>query len=150
MNDTPLMCPSSPWDTPDGKVFGIVAGTVEKPEVHYLKETLDATPELVAKLNGEDPGEVLRVAAPCAKTACKHHDGEAHQCTLVSRIVSTVPIMFVGRAPCAIRSTCLWWAQEGAEACKRCPKVVTHPRVIADTDLALAAAPPKQVTDLSA
>ncbi|MDK2123983.1 nitrogen fixation protein [Parachitinimonas caeni] len=147
MSDKPLMCPSSPWETPNAKVFGVVAGTVETPEVHYLKETLDATPELAAKLNGENPGEVFRVAAPCGKSSCQHHDGTAHKCTLVSRIVGTVPIMFVGRAPCAIRSTCLWWAQEGAEACKRCPKVITNPRVITERELAMAAQPPEAPHD---
>ena len=72
-----------------------------------------------------DPTEVFRFAAPCAKTGCQHFNGEQARCQLAEKVVKLVPIAVNKLAPCAIRSTCRWWQQEGVAGCQRCPQVVT-------------------------
>ncbi|MFC4160507.1 hypothetical protein [Chitinimonas lacunae] len=124
MSTQGAMCPSAPWQSEGAQIIGIVGGSADAPEVTYLKEAVSPTAELVERLGDVAPEEVFRVAAPCAKSSCMHHDG--HHCSLVTRIVEAVPVVFDRLAPCAIRATCVWWAQEGREACKRCPQVVTH------------------------
>lgn len=133
------LCPSAPWNSEGAQIIGVVGGTVEAPEVTYLKEAMAPTAELAERLGGLEPEEVFRVAAPCAKSACSHHDG--HNCSLVNRIVDAVPVVFDRLAPCTIRSSCVWWEQQGREACKRCPQVVTRHHKIGEA-LATAAQPP--------
>src|SRR5262252_1330711 len=84
------------------------------------------------------PTEVLRLAAPCAGSACQHFDGA--NCQLATRTVQLLPILVTGLPACVIRATCRWWLQEGREACLRCPQVVT--RMYEPTDEQLRAAEP--------
>ena len=71
------------------------------------------------------PTEVLRFSAPCAEGACSHFDDGS--CLLASRIATRLPEGTHSLQPCAIRSTCRWFHQERAAACRRCPQVVTEP-----------------------
>ncbi|MEQ8959980.1 MAG: nitrogen fixation protein, partial [Coleofasciculus sp. C2-GNP5-27] len=75
------LCPSAPPDTKDSVVFGIVGGTVDSPQVAYLREPQPITDELLALSEPVDPTEVYRIAAPCWERGCQHFDG--HQCHLI-------------------------------------------------------------------
>jgi hypothetical protein len=119
------LCPSANHKEPDAVLFAVVAGTAEQPEVAYLDETQAITDELLAMAAPVDPTEVFRFAAPCAKTGCQHFNGEQATCQLAAKVVKLVPIAVNKLAPCAIRSTCRWWQQEGVAGCQRCPQVVT-------------------------
>ena len=83
--------------------------------------------ELTAPL---DPAEVFRIAGPCAmSTACAHFDDSRSKCRLAIRTVRMAPVVVSKPPRCAIRSTCMWWHQEGVSACLRCPQVVTNDAV---------------------
>ncbi len=129
MSTEGLLCPSAPWDAEGGKVFGVVGGTVEAPKVMFLKQLLPPSQELQDKLGGVNPEEVYRVAAPCTGSGCAHHDGASQRCGLVGKIVKDVDQAYQEYATCGIRASCVWWAQEGAKACVRCPQIATRNQV---------------------
>ena len=120
-----VLCPSANHKEPDAVLFAVVGGTAERPEVAYLDETQAITDEILAMAGSVDPTEVFRFAAPCAKTGCQHFNGEHARCQLAAKVVQLVPIAVNKLAPCAIRSACRWWQQEGVAGCQRCPQVVT-------------------------
>ncbi len=134
------MCPSAPWDSEGAQVFGVVGGDVKRPKVMFLKNLIAPSKELEAKLGDVSPAEVFRVAAPCAGQGCAHHNTESKRCTLVERIVVGVDAVVDHYAVCRIRSTCLWWEQEGVKACVRCPQIATR-NIVTGEKLHKAAAP---------
>ena len=118
------LCPSAPSDSEEGRIFGIVGGTINEPKISYLKES-QLSQTLISKVGGRvEPGEVLRIASPCEEKGCQHFDGQ--NCQLVKRVVEDLPVVTENIPPCAIRRHCKWWNQEGISACLRCPQVVTH------------------------
>lgn len=73
------------------------------------------------------PEARLRFAGPCVESACRQWAED--RCSLGDAVAGP------GRAeravddtlappPCAIRPTCRWWAQGGADACRICPHIV--------------------------
>lgn len=105
-------------------VFGVVGGTVEAPEVAYLRQPQPMTDELRTLAHPVKPTEVYRIASPCIGGACQHFDGA--DCRLAKRIVKWLPITVTDLPPCQVRPSCRWWQQEGKSACLRCPQVVTE------------------------
>jgi hypothetical protein len=105
------------------RVLGVVGGTAEAPDVAYLNETLPVTPELLAAAAPVEPTEVLRFAAFCEQSACRHF--RENRCSLATRIVQILPAVAEALPPCTIRPTCRWFGQEGKAACLRCPQIVT-------------------------
>lgn len=119
-------CPSAPTHSPGAVVFALVAGAADAPRAAYLDTAQALDPAWLAMAAPLAPGEVLRIAAPCARTGCGHFDGGADRCRLVDDVVQQLPVV-VHRLPrCAIRTHCVWWRHEGAQACQRCPQVVTE------------------------
>lgn len=117
-------CPSAQADWPEAKVFGVVLGTSEVPRVAYLIAPEPVTHrhhELTAPLV---PAEVLRIAAPCVGDRCLHHDHG--RCQLAARTTVHLQPVTQRLPPCAIRSSCRWWREQGKAACFRCPQVVTN------------------------
>src|SRR3712207_5760100 len=79
------LCPSHTHPKAgESVVFGVVGGTVEAPRLAYLKELKPVTDELLAQCSPVTPTEVLRFAAPCAGSGCRHFDGT--DCRLAKRI----------------------------------------------------------------
>ena len=134
------MCPSSPWKTEGARVFGVVGGDAREPRVFFLKQLLTPSKELEDKLNGAAPEEVFRVAAPCAGAGCGHHNTQTKGCNLVEKIVVGVDPVVDAYAVCLIRSTCVWWEQEGVKACVRCPQIATRNKLQSE-QVALASDP---------
>lgn len=122
----PPMCPSAPHDEPGAHVFAVVGGTLEEPSVAYLDKPLPMTQELIDMAAPVDPAEVFRISAPCAGSKCSHFNTTQHSCRLATRTVALAQVVVTKPPRCAIRTTCVWWAQEGVSACLRCPQVVTH------------------------
>ncbi len=120
------MCPSAPHDEPGAHVFAVVGGTLAEPSVAYLDKPLPMTQELVDMAAPVDPAEVFRISAPCAGERCGHFNSAEHSCRLATRTVALASVVVTKPPRCAIRSSCVWWAQEGVSACLRCPQVVTH------------------------
>lgn len=135
------MCPSAPWNSAGGKIFGVVGGEAKAPRVLFLKQLMTPSKELESRLGGVAPGEVFRVAAPCAASACSHHDKESKRCTLVERIVEKVEPAYADYTVCNIRAECVWWEQEGSKACVRCPQIATR-NFYASKEVAQASAAP--------
>jgi hypothetical protein len=125
VTDITLFCPSAQPEMASSVVLGVVGGTADEPCVAYLDEPCPVTDELLALSNPVKPTEIFRFAAPCAGSTCQHFDGS--KCRLAMRIVQLLPIVVEKLPPCRLRSKCRWWHQEGKEACKRCPQVVTEP-----------------------
>ena len=132
-----LLCPSVTTIGPESRVFGVLTRSVtEELQVAYLSETLPATAELLAVAAPAEPTEVFRAAAPCAQGACQHFDGA--RCRLAAKITAMLDPVVSGLPHCAIRRTCLWFRQEGREACLRCPQVATEQRNSSELQRAVA------------
>lgn len=135
-----LSCPSAQPDMENARVFGVIAGTAEQPQIAYLKAEAVVTRAMLDKLGGVPPTQVFRFAARCEEARCVHFDGT--RCQLARRIVAKLDPVVDVLPSCLIRPTCRWYAEEGAAACHRCPQVVTMiPR--ADNPLNAAALPPE-------
>ena len=134
------LCPSAQPDMVGSKVFGVVGGTAEAPEVAYLAEPQPVTDELLALARPVTPTEVFRIAAPCSGGGCKHFSAEQSKCNLVEKTVRWASGGVEKLPACSIRPDCKWWQQEGRAACMRCPQVVTD-RFQAPAAIAKAADP---------
>jgi hypothetical protein len=120
-----IQCPSAMENNDSPLVFGVVSGTVARPQVAYLTEPQPLTPELERLCAPATPAEVLRIATPCVGYRCKHF--ESDNCTLAQRVVQILePVVDIAPA-CKLRPDCRWWVQEGKAACLRCPQVVRTP-----------------------
>jgi len=120
----PKMCPSAQPDMANATVLGVVEGDMAAPRLSYVVEPLAVTAELLAQTGDVRPTQVFRFAATCEEKACRHFDGQ--DCKLATRIVALLEPVVAALPPCRIRPTCRWHAQEGREACLRCPQVVTE------------------------
>lgn len=118
-----LSCPSGSAEHPHARVFGIVGGRPEAPQVAYLERPLRLSDELRARLDGVSPAEVFRVVSPCAEHGCQHFAGG--RCGIASRVATLDSVERATLPACAIRATCRWFAEHGAAVCRRCPQVVT-------------------------
>jgi hypothetical protein len=142
-----LLCPSAPHDMEGARVFAVVGGTVQSPEVSYLDEPVPVTQEIIDMAGPVSPDEVFRIAGSCGKGACAHYAMDSDQCTLAQRTVAMAPAAVHLLPRCAIRLDCVWWSQEGASACRRCPQVTT--RDYAADDLTRVMAQPPQGLSVS-
>lgn len=118
------LCPSAQPDMAGCVAFGVVGGTAEEPRVSYLRQPLPVVPELLALAEPVEATEVFRFAAPCAEDACQHYANE--QCTLGAKIAQLVDGVSFGLPACRIRPRCRWWREQGGDACRRCPMIVTR------------------------
>jgi hypothetical protein len=118
-------CPSAQTDMPEARVFGIVRGSVDQPEVSYLKSEAHVSIKEVEKL-GVNPNLVVRIAAHCDGARCGNYDGG--KCGLGNRIVVELTPVVDVPPPCQIRPDCRWFAENSYAACLRCPQVVTLTR----------------------
>jgi len=111
--------------------------------VAYLTKTVPVPEDVAALTAPVAPNAVLRTAAPCAGSGCRHFSG--HSCTLIERIAVALDPVVDHPPACAIRGTCRWWAEQGRVACVRCPQIVTD-REAPSEAYALAMAPPERMT----
>jgi hypothetical protein len=133
-----LSCPSAQPDMPGAHVIGVISGTAEEPRIAYLKQSAQVPASALASLGDLAPTQVFRFAARCEEHRCVHFNGE--RCSLGERIVRTLDPVVDALPTCQIRPTCRWHAEQGGEACRRCPQVITMiPR--ADNKLNRAAMP---------
>ena len=133
---TNLLCPSALDDRPNAVVFGVVDNQGDTPAVAALQNVVPLIfirhliPATVAV------AEVVRVASNCAEDNCRHFTG--HDCSLIHRIVADLPKVVRRLSSCAVRGSCRWWHQERAQACFRCPQIVTAPHAPSTAMIKLA------------
>lgn len=120
--DNELMCPSARCQV-GSKLLGIVG-----PEgvVGFVSPLLPVTDAFVEQVqSGRRPESRFRFTAPCVQKKCAYWTGE--RCGVVDAMV----VGFAEQAemtqirPCALRSSCRWFNQQGRSACKVCPLVIT-------------------------
>jgi len=116
-------CPSARPEQAGALIFGVRTAGEAGARIGYLSEVVPVTPAVLDLAEPVSPLEVFRFAAPCAESGCAHF--AERKCGLVSRIVERVPVVVSIAPPCAVRSKCRWWAQEGVAACRRCPQIFT-------------------------
>jgi hypothetical protein len=136
-----VLCPSVPHDWQDARVFAVVGGTVDEPEVSYLDEALPVTQDIIDMAAPVRPDEVFRMAGTCATDRCVHYASAQDRCTLAHRTVELAETVVHLLPRCAIRLDCRWWSQEGASACRRCPQVATIDYAADDVTRAMAQPP---------
>jgi hypothetical protein len=118
-----LDCPSAQPGMQNPVIIGVVIGSATAPRLHYLKKPEPVTPAVLAIAAPVRPTEVFRIAAKCAGSDCRHFDDRV--CKLVRRVIDALPSEPAGLQACSIRRRCMWWRQEGRQACERCPGIVT-------------------------
>ncbi len=137
-------CPSAQPDMEGARVFGVITGDSQDPRVGYLERPVELDSalgaELAPLLEGVAPTQVLRIAARCEEKRCGHFDGA--RCTLAGRIRAALAPVAAQLPPCAIRSSCRWYAEQGREICLRCPQITTLNVGSEDAVLREAATPP--------
>jgi len=117
-------CPSARPQQQGAVVFGVRTASDSAARIGYLSQAVPVTPKVLELAEPVSPLEVFRFAAPCAESGCVHYADD--KCGLASRIVEQAPVAVSIAPACPIRSKCRWWAQEGVNACRRCPQVVTR------------------------
>lgn len=119
-----LLCPSAP-----ARVGALIIGVVGADgSVSYVKDRITATPEFIDIVQtGRDAEERFRFSSPCQQAGCcQWVNGE---CSLPERVSELVPHSESSTLPhCSIRPRCRWYHQNGSEACRICPVVVTRDR----------------------
>lgn len=116
-------CPSAAPEDGDAELLGIVLGTPESPRMQFVGPRA-VTPELLALAGPVRPTEVFRFVGTCLDNGCAHFR-EGH-CGVAAAVVAHLPAVEGASLPrCGIRSDCRWWHEQGADACRRCPSVVT-------------------------
>lgn len=123
-DDDGVFCPSAQPDVEHGVLFGVVGGSPTQPRVSYLAEPLAVSRTVLQLAAPVHPTEVFRMGAPCARGGCQHFTGS--RCGLVRQLVESLDPVTDEVPPCRLRPRCRWWREEGAEACRRCPMVVTE------------------------
>jgi hypothetical protein len=118
-----LECPSAQPDMVGARVFGVIVGATEQPEVAYLKREATVNLSRLKGMGAVKVTEVFRIAATCEQSRCVHFDGS--RCSLGGRIVEHLQPVVDALPPCTVRPTCRWYAEQGREVCLRCPQLVT-------------------------
>jgi hypothetical protein len=100
-------------------------------KVGYLTPAMTIDEGFVARARRSgSPEKRFRFAAPCVEARCEQWTGS--RCGVIDRVLEVEEL---DRTPqrqalprCAIRGSCRWYAQVGAEACTVCPLVITDCR----------------------
>jgi len=119
----PRRCPSAQPGMDDAHVLGVMEERNGSRQVTYIDEAIPVTEELLARMHGVEPTEIIRISARCDEKRCAHFDGT--RCQLATRVVNSLPVVVDLLPACTIRSTCRWYVQEGPPACQRCPQIAT-------------------------
>ena len=119
-----LSCPSAAASDPAARVFGVVVGSADAPEVAYLAEPVLLSEAAASLPPDVSPTEVYRLSGKCVETSCQHYSGS--HCRLGEHIAQTRQAMASALPACGIRHECRWFHEQRAQACFRCPQVVTE------------------------
>lgn len=122
INSSGWTCPSAQPDMFEAKPFGVIEGTPDEPRIAYLRADVVVDQEAVRALP-IDPVHVFRFSALCEESRCGQFDGTS--CGLGKRVTTGLVPVVDALPPCQVRPTCRWYAENGRDACLRCPQVIT-------------------------
>ena len=121
------ICPSATGQSPDAQIIGFigadgVVGSIAPPIplTDEMRGALDARPE-----------RRFRLAGQCVESKCGNWENES--CALIGRMRRQLDGELREAEPtdklqrCAIRSACVWWRQDGPQACRVCSFVIYNP-----------------------
>lgn len=117
-------CPSSTAH-PGATLLGMVN---ENGSVGFIETpiTIDET-FLQTAGEGIDLEKNFRFSSRCVQNGCQQW--ENGNCTVIQKIIAAAPDWHSQQPKlpaCSIRSTCRWFAQEGAKACSYCVYITTN------------------------
>jgi hypothetical protein len=116
-------CPSAQPDMENAQVFGVVSGTPTEPRIAYLRTDAIIKQSTLENIGALEATHVFRFSAKCEENRCSQFDGTS--CGLGRRIANGLDPVVDVLPSCQIRPTCRWYAENGKDACFRCPQVVT-------------------------
>jgi hypothetical protein len=113
-------CPSAPC-MEGALLLGVVT---DAGRVSYVQPPTRIDADFVARARAQGrPEQRFRFSAPCIEAGCSQWTGSG--CAVADRVVTQEGGGAATRLPpCAIRRTCRWFHQRGAQACAVCPLVV--------------------------
>jgi hypothetical protein len=114
-------CPSAPC-IEGALLLGVVT---ESGRGSYVQPPTRVDADFVARAEATGrPENRFRFSAPCIEAGCSQWTGSG--CAVADRVVALESTDEVATRlpPCAIRRTCRWFHQRGAQACGVCPVVV--------------------------
>ena len=116
-------CPSSIMK--DGAILvGIVN---EDNEVDFISNPIKINAAFVRSAKEVDKAaeKRFRFSNKCVQSGCQQWTGS--RCGVIDKALTTIEEKYwkENLPACSIRSTCRWFSQNGANACKVCPLVIT-------------------------
>jgi hypothetical protein len=117
-----LACPSAPG-LPGSSLLAIIGSDGR---LAHLSPPIPVDEAFVAAAARHGAPEArMRFTAPCLKEGCAQWTGSS--CGVIEQVLATgAHADQPTKLPrCAIRSGCRWYRQEGGEACRACPLVLT-------------------------
>lgn len=115
-------CPSSVCEE-GGQMLGIVNG---EGKVSILSTPLPIDKEFMQMARQTpDIEQRFRFTGTCIEKGCKQWTGNS--CGVIERTLKSLAgeIQHSGLPKCSIRKGCKWFLQEGKNACKVCPLIIT-------------------------
>lgn len=126
-DDGQRSCPSAPAE-PGALLIGIVGDDGIVQPVPTRLEIDDDFITLAGKIGA--PEARFRFAGRCVEGQCRQWTGNS--CGVIERVLAGMSDQQIDPAVslprCAIRGSCRWYSQRGAEACRACVYVVTDQR----------------------
>ena len=100
-------------------------------KVGYLTPAMTIDEGFVTRARrGGSPEQRFRFASACVEAKCEQWTGS--RCGVIDRVLEVEGLDQAREEAalprCAIRASCRWFAQAGAEACAACPLVITDCR----------------------
>ncbi len=117
------MCPSSKA-APGARLLGV---RQEDGLVAILPQPLRIDDVFIKTANQTSPAEQhFRFTNKCVESGCAQWTGS--RCGVADQIISVIDQLVVKHElpECGIRPACRWFKQNGSDACKVCPFVITH------------------------
>jgi hypothetical protein len=118
------LCPSALGE-PGATLLGVVQ---RDGRVGYVSTPLQVDEDFVQRIEAEgDAAKRYRFASPCIEARCAHWQGG--RCEVSDAVAAHAAGRSSGEPlpHCSIRSSCRWYRQSGAEACRSCALVITDP-----------------------
>lgn len=126
-----IMCPSSKAQT-GAQLLGV---RQDDGTVAILPQPLRIDESFLELASAAAPAEQrFRFTNKCVESGCAQWTGT--RCGVADKVLSVIDVLLISDElpECGIRPQCRWFRQNGRDACKACPFVVTH-TTEADWDL---------------